>query len=346
MDFECRQPEPQPSATPTPYAPLPSDRHIRLLLLSPGLPGGPLEIKFITCSMDEAKLTYDMVSYSRAKPTRRRDKIDVQFGGISRRISKSLIDMVSMLRHPKVPQRLWVGVICADEKNPKEIDHHTRLLVEIYRRAQQVFHWLGTDSDSIAASVFSSLKHMSLGPEKAWDISRRKDVDTLDESRATRESNEVFLGPETDFLQLLKQDWAHLVTMWFFGGRITWNCSIIWGSERLSLDELVRATMLLHQSHQARLAAILATKSTRVFDILVHWLSLELELAKSMVYRRAENAGSAVPSSSSQEASTIESSALLAMIGARNVSLCTSHRSRGGPLVSISSSREDERRSR
>lgn len=138
------------------YAPLPGERHIRILQLKQpsvlGLRGSVIECDLLPVSLDNPGLTspYRAISYSWDGQTFDRY---ILCGGKKLAITKNCEDILRhMLKHVRF--FIWIDAICIDQGSSAEKAVQVPLMTEIYGRAHLVNVWLGLPAEGTGL-VFS-----------------------------------------------------------------------------------------------------------------------------------------------------------------------------------------------
>ncbi|KAH7138054.1 heterokaryon incompatibility protein-domain-containing protein, partial [Dendryphion nanum] len=124
------------------YAPLPSEFHIRILVLEPAPTStAPLHGTFELARLTEIEGTYEAISYTWGKPIMSQslycdDKTQI-------RITQSLDDALRRVRFTGHRRRLWADAVCIDQSNTKDKGVQIPRMKKIFRSAKKVLAWLG-----------------------------------------------------------------------------------------------------------------------------------------------------------------------------------------------------------
>ncbi|KAF5577971.1 heterokaryon incompatibility protein [Fusarium pseudocircinatum] len=135
-------------------------RTIRLIELSAGEDGSPLEGVIRHCSLDTDP-TYHAISYVWGFDLKVYT-IEVGFGDVKEaiRITPSLYSALRRVREKTKSIMLWADAICIDQKNPEEKASQILLMPEIFKAAHSVIAWLGEDSDE-SVNAINKLVHIA-----------------------------------------------------------------------------------------------------------------------------------------------------------------------------------------
>ncbi|KAH8808712.1 heterokaryon incompatibility protein-domain-containing protein [Xylogone sp. PMI_703] len=122
------------------YRKLPSIDYIRVLRLHPGGSEAPLSAELISIPFDEAKGSYEALSYTWGK-----DEATEQL-----HCEDSILwlrpNLASALRRLRLllePRNLWIDYLCIDQLNEEERGEQMKFMHEIYGHANQVITWIG-----------------------------------------------------------------------------------------------------------------------------------------------------------------------------------------------------------
>lgn len=125
------------------YSPIEPDE-IRVLNISPGSGPSPIECTLQTAKIDPT-LQYEALSWTWG-PACRKSK-SIVLNGSRFPVRPSLHDALWALRSPGEPRKLWVDSLCINQLNIKEKEIQLPLMGKIYKSAQAVVIWLGTEAD-------------------------------------------------------------------------------------------------------------------------------------------------------------------------------------------------------
>ncbi|KAK4209195.1 heterokaryon incompatibility protein-domain-containing protein [Rhypophila decipiens] len=133
------------------YETLPAN-HVRMLMLSAGLPDSPLcgslENFDMTNAADES---YEPLSYVWGAPN---FEHEFTCDGKTLQITNSLYQALSRLRLPDQDRRLWADQICINQEDLDERGNQVQFMNSIYKHANRVLVWLGGDENGNALSAF------------------------------------------------------------------------------------------------------------------------------------------------------------------------------------------------
>jgi hypothetical protein len=123
----------------------PGSRSFRLLKLLPG-EELDIEIKFeIFHSSLDQNPTYEALSYAQRKNTR---DMPVYIHGLTRHVTADLFRALRHLRFSDRIRTLWIDVLCVDMQYIPEKAHQVGLVRSIYRGAEKVVAWLGSEGET------------------------------------------------------------------------------------------------------------------------------------------------------------------------------------------------------
>src|SRR3569833_1032082 len=115
-------------------------RLLRLLPLEPGQGNDSSQYELFTSDLDSCENTYSALSYAWGSPDQSVRRIKVN--GIDFPVRENLGHALAALR--TAGERVfWIDAICIDQDNKQERNHQVKQMGDIYRRAAQVFVWLG-----------------------------------------------------------------------------------------------------------------------------------------------------------------------------------------------------------
>jgi hypothetical protein len=157
------------------YSPLGEGaREIRLLTLLPGEFCAPIRILIQTTHFgSQDKPQYDALSYAWGRAD---DTVNIYVQDSADdilAIAKNLANALPYLRYADKSRVLWVDAICIDQQNPKERGHQVGQMADIFRTAERVIAWLGSEADS-SALAFKVLRKMSFHIEVDWELVRMR----------------------------------------------------------------------------------------------------------------------------------------------------------------------------
>ena len=137
-----------------PYAALPDDQSIRLLILEPGRPTDPLKGRLESVNVDSAG-SYEPLSYVWGT-SKLVDQISIRHGNDEWRVDLtiSLKGALMRLRFPDKERRLWADQICINQFDVAERSQQVQFMNRIYKHASHVLVWLGPDDTGLAKPAF------------------------------------------------------------------------------------------------------------------------------------------------------------------------------------------------
>ncbi|PVH72982.1 HET-domain-containing protein [Cadophora sp. DSE1049] len=165
------------------YKPVPAENTIRILTLSPGLPGTRLEGRLDFANLaDNPK--YEAISYVWGDAARC-DKILIN--GKSLGLTQSLSDALQKIRHENRPRTIWADQVCINQDNLIERGSQVKLMGQIYKNTTRVLVWLGRDEDNFAAPAlekFTALKELFSDEDqlKQFTEDQKERLETFDNS--------------------------------------------------------------------------------------------------------------------------------------------------------------------
>ncbi|KAF4631965.1 hypothetical protein G7Y89_g6164 [Cudoniella acicularis] len=140
------------------YKRLPYADSIRLLRLEPA----KLEDRYnlISCSLQHVRLhelsePYEALSYTWGDA--KDQQFDISCNGVTMTVRRNLLWALQRLRLNDKVRTIWIDALCIDQTNDIERTQQVRLMRLIYRNANSVVIWLGTDRAGQARLAFSVL---------------------------------------------------------------------------------------------------------------------------------------------------------------------------------------------
>lgn len=154
-------------ALPYEYMPLPDVHSIRLMCFH-----GPSE-ESISCSLNVHKLqgcpAYNALSYTwgpaiqpadaRSAANESDERRGIICDGRLLQVPKNLYEALPQLRKRLCDSRciyLWIDAICIDQGNPEERSTQVDIMGDIYRHADTVYVWLGSDVAGVAEVLWAT----------------------------------------------------------------------------------------------------------------------------------------------------------------------------------------------
>jgi hypothetical protein len=137
------------------YDPL-STNCVRLLELEPGKDGEPLACHLQIVSLDKPP-PYEAISYVWGTLSA---GSSIKCNGESVKITQSLNDVLSRIRHPVAARLLWADAICINQDDTKERAQQVMIMRKIYARARRVLVWLGPANDGEAERCRESIEEI------------------------------------------------------------------------------------------------------------------------------------------------------------------------------------------
>ena len=154
------------------YPPLrPERREIRVLMLFPSSFDDPIRCELEILSLDE-RPQYEALSYVWSIPP---GNTDIIFRGKHRAVTRNLGLALRRLRKMKDVRKIWVDALCIDQDDKAEKESQVSLMGEIYRRAAEVFIWLG---DSVTLAPIDNLT-IEQRPDLPWTGKAFDDLFTM-----------------------------------------------------------------------------------------------------------------------------------------------------------------------
>ncbi|KAE9380825.1 hypothetical protein N431DRAFT_449575 [Stipitochalara longipes BDJ] len=149
---------------------------IRLVEIRPGS-SPQIEVDLIKRPLDEAKNSYEALSYTWGLPT---PKEMIVVNGVQVQINQWLFGALSSLRLPNTKRCLWVDAICINQANIAERSIEVRKMGDIYRLAKTVviFHgWPSTTTreGSLITALFKFLGRSNHNGTSSTEISQTND---------------------------------------------------------------------------------------------------------------------------------------------------------------------------
>lgn len=217
------------------YTPLPTDNHIRYLVLEPGQATDPLKCHLRTSALASMP-PFEAISYVWGAPEK---PFLIYCGDRQINITKNLHEALVQARHRTAPKNVWADAICINQADLTERGKQVALMGELYSSADRVLLCLGKDPDYLeeAESVASLLRDTdSLVFTKLREIAI--DWDTFPET----EANNPLLADErwAAFRALLEQPWFErgwVVQEVWLGADVR----VLWGESEFDWLSLVRA---------------------------------------------------------------------------------------------------------
>lgn len=131
---------------------LPSDDHIRVLILEPGELGSPVHCQLVATTIYSAP-SYEALSYTWGDPEqctaiKVRDTSADLYSEYA--VTLNCFAALNRLRYKDRSRTMWIDAICIDQSTIPERSHQVTLMSEIYSKATQVIVYLGeaeADSD-------------------------------------------------------------------------------------------------------------------------------------------------------------------------------------------------------
>jgi Heterokaryon incompatibility protein (HET) len=121
------------------YCKLPTDRTIRLLLLSRKYPWGPLQLELYPYGLGECP-PYEAISYTWGDAS---NVCLITIDGGKLEVSANAFQIISRRASYWNARFLWIDSVCIDQGNLEERSKQIQLMRELYRNASRVIVWLG-----------------------------------------------------------------------------------------------------------------------------------------------------------------------------------------------------------
>jgi Heterokaryon incompatibility protein (HET) len=138
------------------YSPLPTDSHIRLISIVPGLTDDNIEFQLGDVKLDQTApytaLSYTWGDINSLTPVICNDgRIDV---------TTNLHNALIRLRHPKDQVLVWADAICINQEDVDERSKQVGLMGSIYANATNVIIWL-REREEDTKLAFEGLRHLA-----------------------------------------------------------------------------------------------------------------------------------------------------------------------------------------
>lgn len=133
----------QPAQNEYKYAPLPTYKHIRYLVLEPGQGASPLKCQLRIAPLAAAP-PFEAISYVWGAPE---TPFPISCDDQRMRITKNLHEALLQVRHPTAPRNLWADAICINQADLAERGAQVALMAKLYATAKRVLVCLGTNPD-------------------------------------------------------------------------------------------------------------------------------------------------------------------------------------------------------
>jgi hypothetical protein len=219
-----------------PYEELPSGDTFRYLTLQSGVGDEPLVSSLHTANILDTE--YDAVSYIWG--TSIKDHT-ILCDGYTMMITPNLSEVLRRVRLPDRPLVVWADSICINQQDVFEKGHQVALMGKIYRSAQKVFIYLGSDEQIQGPTVCSLLDEV----DQMIQATCKMIVMDWDS----------FPSPNPDDPLLFDDRWNALHTLisqnWFDRGWVVQEAAlarsgeVIWGQSRFEWEKLMRVYIWL-----------------------------------------------------------------------------------------------------
>lgn len=93
---------------------------------------------------------YIALSYTWGDPD---DKQRISLNGKDLEVTKNLHVALRYLRRPTEPIALWIDAICINQSDDDERTHQVKQMLDIYKRAAQVYIWMGEGIENMDAAI-------------------------------------------------------------------------------------------------------------------------------------------------------------------------------------------------
>lgn len=150
------------------YESIPSERTIRILDLLPSRETEGLACRLRLVDIDHAP-PYSAISYVWGEST---SKGSLVCQGQPLEITSNLSNVLHQLRDKYENKYLWADAICIDQSNVAERSQQVSLMGDIYKKASEVFVWLGPEDSSTESSFMGlemTVKMMVTNPQFVED---------------------------------------------------------------------------------------------------------------------------------------------------------------------------------
>jgi hypothetical protein len=219
-----------------PYRQLPKDDTFRYLVLQPGTGDEPL-----VCELQAAPISvtkYLTISY--VWGTDIKDQA-ITCDGHTVMITQNLSKVLRRVRLPDKPLALWADGICINQEDQDEKGHQVALMGEIYRSAERVLIYIGSDDDGHGPAVCSLLDEIDDMVQSTC-----KEIDMTWDSFPYPEEDDALLNDARwdSLYQLLSQSW-------FDRGWVVQEAAlaaqgdVLWGQSTFDWQKLMRTYLWL-----------------------------------------------------------------------------------------------------
>lgn len=110
------------------------------------------------CLLDEAKPTYETVSYCWGDAS---DNREILLNGLLLAVPASAEHALRRLQHLDKPRKFWLDAVCIDQSNVEERGHQVSLMASIYRSSTGNLVYLGEDDVSMQGAL-NSIEHLMI----------------------------------------------------------------------------------------------------------------------------------------------------------------------------------------
>lgn len=218
------------------YDELPRGDVFRYLLLQPGINNEPLRCSLYTATLSETR--FEALSYVWGSNIKNQE---IACDGLDMNITTNLSKALRRLRLSDAPRRLWADSICINQEDLEEKGHQVAIMGQIYRMAERVLIYIGSDEGGHGPHVCSLLEEVNEMIEETC-----KHIDM---------SWDSFPYPDKDDTLLVDARWESLHKLlsrnWFDRGWVVREaalgqcCQVIWGQSVFTWKNVMRAYIWL-----------------------------------------------------------------------------------------------------
>jgi hypothetical protein len=164
-----------------PGPPLPTEDHIRLLLLQPGTGVEPICCQLVVTTLASAP-EYESLSYVWGNVS---DPVTISLQALEadnqygHAVTQNCFAALQRLRRQDRQRTMWIDALCIDQSNPREQSHQITLMSDIYSQASGVVVYLGESSADSDLAVDCILHYDDPDPSSVLEYTRS---DALDEA--------------------------------------------------------------------------------------------------------------------------------------------------------------------
>jgi hypothetical protein len=147
------------------YQGLPTQDHIRIIVLEPGSGDDPIRCILRTVPLDEAGCQYEAISYVWGSPN---NVTEIECDGQMISVTVSLASALRRFRFPIDQRIVWSDALSINQHNCDEKGFQVRRMGSIYEKARRVLCWLGPDHLAIAKGCFDLIREANRQIAQQW----------------------------------------------------------------------------------------------------------------------------------------------------------------------------------